>query len=125
MTDLLRTAACFGIFDEMLSRFRAANLDEALRGSPARTLLLVPDDLFKVPTGDAAAWLNRHILVEPLDGAAIAARSWVYTLGGERLPVGGSERLSIGGVPVLQRDVRARNGFLHVLEATLPEAVRA
>ena len=116
MPDILRSAAAFGIFGAMLGALRAEGLAEPLRGPGPWTLLLVPDDAFAPPADEpAAAFLRRHVLPRRYDAWVRGPLRGVYTWGGDRLPVDATGRLRLAGAAILQADLRADNGMLHVL----------
>lgn len=121
MPDLLRSAAAFGIFHAMLAALRDEALAAPLRGPGPWTLLVVPDDAFALPADEPnEAFLRRHVLTRRYDAWELAQLRGVYTWGGERLPVHAGSRLTVGGVSVLQADLKADNGIFHVLARPIP-----
>lgn len=120
MADLWRVMVSFGVFSCMQAELRAAGVAEALRGPARRTLLVVPDDAFCLPHDEPLErFLRRHVLVHAWDTVGLATTPWVETLDGERLNISLGTRPAVGGVRIIQGDVRADNGFLHVLDAPL------
>jgi uncharacterized surface protein with fasciclin (FAS1) repeats len=131
MADIARTAAAFGLFRVMLSAFRATQLESLLRSGEPVTALFAPDDAFGggrtgplvsagTPQGPAwAKFLRLHLLPGAWTSATLAGCPDVATLQGESWRVERTSRLLLGGVAVIQADIRCDNGVIHILESPL------
>ena len=139
-TDIVDTAIAAGDFTTLVSAVQAAGLEETLRGPGPFTVFAPTDDAFTAlpagtldtlladPTGDLADILSYHVV----DGAVMAADvagldgQDVTTVNGATFTVevgddGGVSLTDATGntVTVVQTDIAASNGVIHVIDGVL------
>ncbi len=130
---VLGTAASAGKFRTLIAAIVAADLFDALRGDGPFTVFAPTDEAFaKLPAGTLESLLkpeNRPALVAILSyhvvpGRVLAkdlkANPTPKTLQGGRLAIAESGRgIAVDEATVLQADVTARNGVIHVIDRVL------
>jgi uncharacterized surface protein with fasciclin (FAS1) repeats len=139
-TDIVDTAIAAGDFTTLVTAVQAAGLEETLRGPGPFTVFAPTDDAFAAlpagtvdtlladPTGDLADILTYHVV----DGAVMAADvagldgQDVATVNGATFAVevgddGGVSLTDAAGntVTVVQTDIAASNGVIHVIDGVL------
>lgn len=128
--DVVETAFDDGRFSTLLKALDAAGLAERLQGEGPFTLLAPTDEAFEaLPDARLEALLDdpeqlrtvllRHVVEGELLSARIAGLDRLETLSGAALPVSTVRGVTLGDARVLQADVLASNGVLHVLDAVL------
>lgn len=115
----------------MAELLRLAELDGLLRETSGLTLLAPTDDAFAELseaefgrlTGDPGqllAWLERHLIPQRFTAAELGQMATVDALSGEPLEIRNRlGRLIIDGARVLDRDIRATNGFVHTTDTVV------
>jgi uncharacterized surface protein with fasciclin (FAS1) repeats len=100
-----------------------APTNAAFAALPAGTL----DTLLADPTGDLTDVLKLHVIAGEVDSAAAtaAAGTNVETLGGPVAVALEGESLTVGGATVVQTDIEACNGIIHVIDAVITEPAAA
>lgn len=100
-----------------------APTNAAFEALPAGTL----DSLLADPTGALTDVLQLHVIAGEVDSeAAIAAAGTnVETLGGPVAVALDGESLTVGGATVVQADIEACNGVVHVIDAVITEPAAA
>ncbi|NNE70399.1 MAG: fasciclin domain-containing protein, partial [Rhodothermales bacterium] len=125
---IVQIAAADGRFDTLVAAVKAAGLAETLSGDGPFTLFAPTDAAFNaLPAGTVESLLqpeNRDQLVSILTYHVVAGRiesrdllsaGSANTASGATLPIG----LSIGGATIVQTDIKAENGIIHVIDAVL------
>ncbi|MEM1125571.1 MAG: fasciclin domain-containing protein [Bacteroidota bacterium] len=126
--DIVEIAAGSRDFETLVAALRAADLVKTLRGDGPFTVFAPTDEAFaRLPHGTVEALLepeNRHQLVDILTLHVVEGEifsddllgaSSARTVNGQRLPVG----LRIGNANVIQADIEASNGVIHVIDRVL------
>ncbi len=126
--DLVETAVAAGKFKTLLAAAKAAGLVEALKGPGPLTLFAPTDEAFaKLPAGaledllrpenrkKLTAILTRHVA----PGRITLRKRSAATLEGSPLAIASRGDLRVDGATVLQADVPARNGVIHVIDRVL------
>ncbi|HEY8617461.1 fasciclin domain-containing protein [Phenylobacterium sp.] len=131
--DLVETAKASGQFTTFLKAVDATNLTAVLKSNRNLTVFaptdaafaaLPPGQLDKL-MGDKAALqklITHHIINAPVDSAKIAgAKGPVPSVAQDNVLLDGSEAgvLKADGATIVQADVRATNGILHVVDKVL------
>jgi uncharacterized surface protein with fasciclin (FAS1) repeats len=134
--DILDIAAGAGAFETLVAAVQAAGLEETLRGEGPFTVFAPTDEAFAaLPEGTVASLLeeeNRDQLVAILTyhvvpGAILSSdiagqQLEVETVNGASLSVDAGERVRVDDAWVIQADVEASNGVIHVInQVVLPE----
>ena len=129
--NIVETAVAAGQFKTLASLLQQTGLDETLAEGGPYTVFAPTDEAFaKVPkkTLDALAsdpdQLKAVLLYHVADGevkaADVATMNSVETLNGASLPIKANESVvRVGGAKVIQADVMASNGVIHVIDGVL------
>jgi uncharacterized surface protein with fasciclin (FAS1) repeats len=115
-------------FTTLVTALEATGLDETLDGHDSFTLFAPTNSAFDaLPAGVLATLLrpeNRSMLVEVLTAHVVPGTIMAHdllssgsakTVNGKALPIG----LSVGGSTVIETDLAARNGVVHVIDAVI------
>lgn len=131
--DIVEVARDAGSFGTLLAAVDAAGLTDTLRGPGPFTVFAPTDDAFAaLPAGTVESLLEPenldmltsiltlHVVgAEVLAADAIAAGS-AETLNGQSVTIEEIDgAVFVGGATVVQPDVRASNGVIHVIDAVL------
>lgn len=123
--------------DDRFSTLRAAldstNLDSVLAGDGSFTLFAPPNDAFDaLPPGTTETLLSerherlrtilaQHIVEERLSMDGLSTPRSVVAMNGDTLSLRSAQQgISVEGVSVVDGDVEAANGLLHVVDRVLP-----
>lgn len=132
LADIVDTAVGAGIFNTLVTAVGAANLEATLRSDGPFTVFAPTDDAFAaVPAETLNALLadpdalTQVLLYHVVAGAAVPASdvvnlTEVETANGKSLPIsvdGGT--VHVGDATVIQTDVEASNGIIHVIDSVL------
>ena len=129
--NIVETAVAAGQFKTLTSLLQQTGLDKTLAESGPYTVFAPTDEAFaKVPqkTLDTLAsnpdQLKAVLLYHVADGevkaADVATMSSVATLNGASLPIKANDAVvRVGGAKVIQADVMASNGVIHVIDGVL------
>lgn len=128
--DLLQTAASAGVFGTLLGAIKAADLEGTLNGPGPFTLFAPTDDAFAKLTEEERrgllddkdklrSVLAYHIVPGRLSVRDVAAMSSTTTLDGKALDIESSDGVKVNGATVVQPDVMASNGIIHVIDTVL------
>jgi uncharacterized surface protein with fasciclin (FAS1) repeats len=130
-TNIVETAVAAGQFKTLTSLLQQTGLDKTLAESGPYTVFAPTDKAFaKVPkkTLDTLAanpdQLKAVLLYHVADGevkaADVATMSSVATLNGASLPIKANDSVvRVAGAKVIQADVMASNGVIHVIDGVL------
>ena len=133
--DIVDTLAADGRFTTLISALEAAGLDEALRGPGPFTVFAPTDDAFAAlptgalddlladPTGALTDVLSYHVVPDeavPSSDFADGAK-WATLLPDESLVMymGTDNELYVNDVKIIESDVQATNGAIHIIEGIL------
>jgi uncharacterized surface protein with fasciclin (FAS1) repeats len=134
--DIVDTAAAAGQFDILAGALEKTGLDEALRGPGPFTVFAPTDAAFeKLPDEEQrlllapenrerlAELLSFHVVRGEVTAEQIVGRAVILdTVAGEPLAIDGtSQPVNVGGAPLLEADIPADNGVIHVVgEVVVP-----
>ncbi len=131
--DIVDTAAGAGSFSTLLAAAEAADLVGALKGEGPLTVFAPTDEAFAaLPEGTVetllqpenkdqlAAVLKLHVIsgAAVMSGALAGQTQTVDTLGGE-VTVDGTDGVRVNDSNVIQADIEASNGVIHVIDKVL------
>ncbi|WP_171121328.1 MULTISPECIES: fasciclin domain-containing protein [unclassified Ruegeria] len=134
--DIVDTAVSAGSFNTLVAAVQAAGLVDTLKGNGPYTVFAPTDEAFAaLPEGTVETLLlpeNKDQLVEILtyhvvpakvmSGDIAGKRAKVLTVQGDRLSVNAKNGVKVNGAEVVQADIKASNGVIHVVDAViLPE----
>ncbi|KUJ81731.1 fasciclin domain-containing protein [Ruegeria profundi] len=134
--DIVDTAVSAGSFNTLVAAVQAAGLVDTLKGDGPFTVFAPTDEAFAaLPEGTVETLLlpeNKDQLVEILTYHVVPAkvmssdiagkRAQVLTVQGDRLSVNAKRGVKVNDAEVVQADIEASNGVIHVVDAViLPE----
>ncbi|NOD29673.1 fasciclin domain-containing protein [Ruegeria atlantica] len=134
--DIVDTAVAAGSFNTLVAAVQAAGLVDTLKGDGPFTVFAPTDEAFAaLPEGTVEALLkpeNKDQLVailtyhvvpaKVMSGDIAGKRAKVLTVQGDRLSVNAKNGVKVNDAKVVQADIEASNGVIHVVDAViLPE----
>ncbi len=133
MADLIETMRSAASLKKFVDAIIAAGIEHTLRGQGPFTVFAPANEAFaKLPkeTVDAllrdrarlAAILNSHVVPGKITTAEAKKLESLATLGGQRMAVGHDGNLTVNDAKVVQADVAADNGVLHVVDTVFMPA---
>jgi uncharacterized surface protein with fasciclin (FAS1) repeats len=131
--DIVETAEAAGQFRTLLTAAEAAGLVETLRGPGPYTVFAPTDEAFEeLPEGTVDELLqpeNRdrlrkllsyHVVPGDVRSDEVATMRSAPTVAGDELPIQAEgDRVRVGDATVVQPDVEASNGRIHVIDRVL------
>lgn len=130
MKTIIDTALDAGKFSTLISALKAASLTDTLRGAGQYTVFAPTDEAFKkLAPGAIDALLKdtrklKEVLTYHVVPGAIAAKDIkagnVTTVEGRPLAVAiQGNQVTVNGAKVVQADIMASNGVIHVIDAVI------
>jgi uncharacterized surface protein with fasciclin (FAS1) repeats len=131
VVDIIAAAEEAGSFSTLLTAVDAAGLTSALQGSGPFTVFAPTDAAFEaLPAGTLDALLADpdalsdvllyHVAEGELSSGDVTSSTFIPTLNGQALPVADAGgMLTIAGAGLVQVDVTAANGVIHVVDEVL------
>lgn len=128
--DLVDTAVAAGSFKTLAAALQAAGLVDTLKGPGPFTVFAPTDEAFaKLPKGTVEALLKdlpklRAVLTYHVVPGRVVAQDAVKltsapTVQGQALPIDATEGVKVAGARVIQADVLASNGVIHVIDTVV------
>lgn len=128
--DIVDTAVAAGSFNTLVTAVKAAGLVETLKGDGPFTVFAPTDEAFaKLPAGTLEALLadkerlteilTYHVVAGKVTADQVAGLDSATTLEGSTLPIDTSAGVQVGEAKVVQADVMASNGVIHVIDTVL------
>jgi uncharacterized surface protein with fasciclin (FAS1) repeats len=129
--DIIETAGAAGSFTTLAKAIEAAGLTETLKGEGPFTVFAPTDEAFaKLPEGalDAllqdkeklAAILTYHVVPGKVSSEDVAQLPMAKTVNGQDLTItAADDKVMVGNATVIQADIPASNGVIHVIDAVL------
>lgn len=135
--DIVDTAAAAGSFTTLVTAVNAAGLVKTLKSKGPFTVFAPNDAAFaKLPPGTVdsllknkaklAAILKYHVVPGRVLAADVSGKSLnVATAEGQKLSVNGTMGVMVNNAHVIQPDIQASNGVIHVIDTVLLPPKRA
>ncbi len=136
LPDIVDTAVSAGIFETLVAAVTAADLVSTLRSPGPFTVFAPTDDAFaELPAGTVESLLlpenkdqlvsilTYHVVPGELFAADVLARAELTTVQGSNVTVD-ADNVRINGSNILQADIEASNGVIHVIDAVLLPAAQ-
>jgi uncharacterized surface protein with fasciclin (FAS1) repeats len=132
--DIVEVASAAGSFSTLITAVEAAGLVDTLKGDGPFTVFAPTDEAFaKLPPEqlDAlladkeklAAVLTYHVVPGRVMAADVVKLQSAKTVQGESVKIAAGETVTVDGATVVQTDIPASNGVIHVIDTViLPEA---
>jgi uncharacterized surface protein with fasciclin (FAS1) repeats len=128
--DIVDIAVNAGQFKTLVAALQAAELDSALKGDGPFTVFAPTDAAFaKLPAGTVDALLQDkekltqilayHVVSGKIMAADVGGLHSAKTLQGQSLAIDTSDGVRVGGANVVNTDVVASNGVIHIIDAVL------
>jgi uncharacterized surface protein with fasciclin (FAS1) repeats len=130
-SDIVATAQAAGSFNTLLAAVEAAGLTSTLAGPGPFTVFAPTDAAFAaLPSGTVQALLNDiptltsiltyHVVPGAVTASEVVQLSSTTTVNGQDLTITvANGEVRINGVKVIQTDIQASNGVIHVIEGVL------
>lgn len=126
--DIVETAVKAGSFNTLAAALQAAGLVETLKGDGPFTVFAPTDEAFaKLPAGTVEnllkpenkdqliAILTYHVVSGKVMSSDLLSTTSAPTVNGQSAPIG----LRVGNANVIQADIDASNGVIHVIDTVL------
>lgn len=131
--DIVDTAVAAGSFTTLVAAVQAAGLVDTLKGEGPFTVFAPTDDAFAaLPEGTVAdllkpenidtlrAILTYHVVPGKVMSGDIAGQELMATtVQGGSLSINATDGVMVDGAHVVQADIAASNGVIHVIDAVL------
>jgi len=131
--DIVDTAINAGSFTTLVAAVQAAGLEETLRGEGPFTVFAPTDEAFAaLPEGTVetllepenkellTSILTYHVLADKVKSTALAGKTIdVETVNGATVAVDGTDGVKVGNATVVNADIYASNGVIHVIDTVL------
>jgi uncharacterized surface protein with fasciclin (FAS1) repeats len=128
--DIVDTAVAAGQFTTLVTAVQAAGLVETLKGEGPFTVFAPTDEAFAaLPAGTLEALLadpdqlravlTYHVVADAVPASEVVELDRVPTVQGGMLPVSTMDGVQIGAAKVIQADIMASNGVIHVIDTVL------
>jgi uncharacterized surface protein with fasciclin (FAS1) repeats len=132
--DIVEVATDAGSFSTLIAAVQAAGLVETLKGEGPFTLFAPTDEAFaKLPKEQLDALLadeqklttvlTYHVVPGRVMAADVVKLDSARTVQGRSLDIAAGDSVTVNGATVVQTDIPASNGVIHVIDSViLPEA---
>ncbi len=131
--DIVDTAVAAGSFKTLVAAVQAAGLAETLKGPGPFTVFAPTDEAFaKLPAGTVedllkpenkdklAAILTYHVVPGKVMAADVAGKeTMAKSVQGSEIKVNGMDGVMVDGAKVVQADIAADNGVIHVIDTVI------
>lgn len=131
--DIVDTAVAAGSFKTLAAALGAAGLVDTLKGPGPFTVFAPTDDAFaKLPAGTVenllkpenkaqlTAILTYHVVPGKVPASAVSGKMTdATTVNGAALKVDGTNGVKVNNATVVQADIAASNGVIHVIDTVL------
>lgn len=131
--DIVDTAASAGSFNTLVAAVQAADLVDTLKGDGPFTVFAPTDDAFAaLPEGTVEdllkpenkdkliSILTYHVVPGKVMSSDVAgATTTAASVQGGELMVDGTDGVTVNGATVVQADIEASNGVIHVIDAVI------
>jgi uncharacterized surface protein with fasciclin (FAS1) repeats len=134
MTDLIETARNAGSFSTLLEALEAADLVNSLKGEQTLTLFAPVDGAFAQIKEDSLnellnnkpklkKILTYHVVFGDVRSQDLVDLNEAKTMEGSVLKIDTSQGYKINQATIVQPDILADNGVIHVIDAVLTPAI--
>lgn len=128
--DIVATATAAGSFKTLIAALNAAGLADTLKGSGPFTVFAPTDAAFaKLPPGTVEALLKDlpklksiltyHVVAGQVFAQDVVKLTSAKTLQGQSLTINTQGGVQVDGARVVQADVLASNGVIHVIDSVV------
>ena len=131
--DIVDTAVAAGNFKTLVAAVQAAGLVDTLKGTGPFTVFAPTDEAFaKLPAGTVedllkpenkdklVAILTYHVVPGKVMAADVAGKeTMAKSVQGSEIKVNGMDGVMVDGAKVVQADIAADNGVIHVIDSVI------
>jgi uncharacterized surface protein with fasciclin (FAS1) repeats len=128
--DVVDMAIAAGSFDTLVTAVKAAGLVETLKGEGPFTVFAPTDEAFaKIPPADLEALLadqeqlravlTYHVVPGKVMAAEVVGLESARTVQGQSISIDASDGVRVDGARVVQTDLEASNGVIHVIDTVI------
>ena len=128
--DIVDTAVSAGSFTTLVTALKKAGLVETLKGEGPFTVFAPNDEAFaKIPSDQLNALLADkekltavllyHVVPGKVMAADVAGMTSAKTVQGQEIRIDTSDGVKVDGAKVIQTDIVASNGVIHVIDTVL------
>lgn len=131
--DIVDTAIASGSFNTLVAAVKAADLVETLKGEGPFTVFAPTDEAFaKLPEGTVESLLQPenkdklrsiltyHVVSGKVMAADVVKLSEAATVNGQKVAIVAEDgKVAVDGANVVQTDIEASNGVIHVIDAVI------
>lgn len=128
--DIVDIAAGAGSFNTLVAAVQAAGLVDTLKGDGPFTVFAPTDDAFAaLPEGTVEALLGDiptltailtyHVVPGKVMSTDLSDGMMAATVNGQEITIGVGSGVTVDGANVIQADVEASNGVIHVIDAVI------
>lgn len=130
MADIVDTAVSAGSFSTLVAAVKAAGLVDTLKGPGPFTVFAPSDEAFaQLPEGtvdsllkdipELTKILTYHVVSGKVTASDVVNLDKATTLEGSDLTIDASNGVKVNGSMVVQPDIEADNGVIHVIDMVL------
>jgi len=132
MASIIDTAVAAGSFTNLIAAVQAAGLVDTLNGPGPFTVFAPTDEAHThLPEGVLAdllkpenvetlkAVLLFHVVPGKIMAEELTGMTFLHTAGGSQLAVDATNGVKVGSATVIQADIAADNGVIHVIDGVL------
>jgi len=128
--DIVDTAVAAGSFKTLATALEAAGLVDTLKGAGPFTVFAPTDEAFaKLPAGTLDSLLQDkakltkiltyHVVPGKVTSSDVAKATSATTVEGGSLSIDAKDGVKVNGAKVVQADILASNGVIHVIDSVL------
>lgn len=131
--DIVDTIIARGNFNTLVTAIQEAGLTDTLKGPGPFTVFAPTDEAFaRIPQANLDALLNNtteltdvlmyHIARGELTSENLIGQDSLETMGGQNLTITANGNVMVNNANVIEADIEATNGVVHVVDAVLTPA---
>ena len=128
--DIVDVAVGAGTFTTLVAAVEAAGLVETLKGEGPFTVFAPTDEAFAaLPEGTVEALLadiptltailTYHVVPGAVMSTDLSDGMMAATVNGQEVTIGVGDTVTVDGATVIQADIEASNGVIHVIDAVI------
>jgi uncharacterized surface protein with fasciclin (FAS1) repeats len=128
--DIVDIAVGAGTFTTLVAAVQAAGLEDTLRGEGPFTVFAPTDQAFAaLPEGTVegllqdiptlTAILTYHVVPGAVMSGDLVDGMTAATVNGQEITIGVGETVTVDGATVIQPDIAASNGVIHIIDAVI------
>lgn len=128
--DIVETAVAAGSFESLVAAVKAAGLVETLKGDGPFTVFAPSDEAFaRIPAAELEALmadreklravLTYHVVAGKVTSKEVTGLDGATTVQGQVVSIDAGDGVRVDGARVVQADIEASNGIIHVIDRVI------